>query len=198
VQPAEAEKDNSNFAPPGNTAYIDNYQMKELTVTPNYLQPSGNIPNNPELPLLFYRQVFSHTNNLEHQFKEAFRQNNWGGSWVNGVFSYHHYHSTSHEVLGVAAGSATLIFGGPGGEEVKIKAGDMVVLPAGTGHCRKSASSDFSVVGAYPKGQENYNICTEEDDMEEEKQRIRQVALPATDPVAGAEGPLLKHWKQDN
>jgi uncharacterized protein YjlB len=172
--------------------------MKELTVTPHYFQPSGNIPNHPALPLLLYRQVFSGSGNMETQFKEAFRKNNWGGSWVNGIFSYHHYHSTSHEVLGVAAGAATLILGGPGGEEVKVEAGDMVVLPAGTGHCRKSASPDFSVVGAYPEGQENYDICTEKDNMEEKKQPIRQVPLPATDPVAGKEGPLLKHWKRGN
>ncbi|WP_162055197.1 cupin domain-containing protein [Pontibacter pamirensis] len=170
--------------------------MKEQTVTPLHLQPDGNIPNNQQLPLLLYRQVFADSNNLEHQFKEAFAQHNWRGSWTNGVYDYHHYHSKSHEVLGVAAGSATIVFGGPGGEEVEVKAGDMVVLPAGTGHCRKSASSDFSVVGAYPGGQENYDICTQEDDMEEKKQHIKQVPLPGADPVAGKEGPLLLHWKQ--
>jgi uncharacterized protein YjlB len=170
--------------------------MEELTASARRLPPSGTIPNNPNLPLLLYRQVFPASGDLATRFKEAFRKNGWGGSWVNGVFSYHHYHSTSHEVLGVAAGSATLVLGGPGGEEVGVRAGDMVVLPAGTGHCRKSASSGFSVVGAYPKGQEAYDICTEEEDVEEKKQRILRVPLPATDPVAGAGGPLLKHWKQ--
>lgn len=170
--------------------------MKAQTVKPLNLQPHGNNPNNPHLPLLLYWQVFPEKSNLESQFKEAFEQHNWRGSWTNGVFDYHHYHSKSHEVLGVAAGSATIIFGGPGGEEVEVKAGDMVVLPAGTGHCRKSASSDFSVVGAYPDGQENYDICTEDDDPEEKKQNIKQVPLPGADPVAGKEGPLLQHWKQ--
>ena len=164
-------------------------------VTPYLLQPHGNIPNNRALPILLYRQVFS-GGNLESRFKEAFRQNNWAGSWVNGVFSYHHYHSRSHEVLGVAAGSATLILGGPGGEELKVEAGDMVVLPAGTGHCRKSASSDFSVVGAYPKGQEDYDICTEENKMKEKQENIRHVALPIADPALGEHGPLLEHWQQ--
>lgn len=169
--------------------------MNEQKITPFYLQPHGNIPNNKELPLLLYRQVFSDSSNQEEQFKKAFAQHNWGGSWTNGVFDYHHYHSKSHEVLGVAAGSATIILGGPGGEEVEVKAGDMVVLPAGTGHCRKNASSDFSVVGAYPKGQENYDICTETDEVEEKQKNIRQVQLPETDPVAGKDGPLLQHWK---
>lgn len=169
--------------------------MKEQMITAINLQPNGNIPNNQQLPLLLYRQVFSDNPNLERQFTHAFEKHNWKGSWTNGVFNYHHYHSTAHEVLGVAAGSATVILGGPGGEEVEVKAGDMMVLPAGTGHCRKSTSSDFSVVGAYPGGQENYDICTEDDNVEEKKQNIRQVPLPDTDPVNGIEGPLLQHWK---
>ena len=168
--------------------------MTEQTVTTLNLQPHGNIPNNQHLPLLLYRQVFSASDKLENEFKEAFAQHNWKGSWTNGVFDYHHYHSKSHEVLGVAAGSAFIIFGGPGGEEVEVKAGDMVVLPAGTGHCRKSASPDFSVVGAYPKGQENYDICREDDDVEDKIRNIRQVPLPDSDPVAGKDGPLLQHW----
>jgi len=170
--------------------------MTETEALPLLLQPHGNIPNNQVLPLLLYRQVFTDQHNLERQFKEAFQQNNWGGSWTNGVFAYHHYHSKSHEILGVIAGSATLILGGPGGEEVQVQAGDMVVLPAGTGHCRKHASSDFQVVGAYPKGQEDYDICTEDDDAEQKRKNIRQVSLPTADPIAGANGPLLQHWKQ--
>ncbi|MFD2514859.1 cupin domain-containing protein [Pontibacter locisalis] len=169
---------------------------KRTVVTPLLLQPQGQIPNNLTLPVLLYRQLFSAKNNLEAQFKEAFKRNSWSGSWVNGVFDYHHYHSKSHEVLGVAAGSATLIIGGPGGEEIHLSAGDMVVLPAGTGHCRKEASPDFSVVGAYPKGQENYDICTEEDNMEEKQKNIQQVPLPVSDPALGADGPLLQHWKK--
>lgn len=169
--------------------------MKEQTVNPVYLQPHGNIPNNQQLPLLLYRQVFSENEGLQQQFKKAFEQHSWRGSWTNGVFDYHHYHSKSHEVLGVAAGSATLILGGPGGKEVEVRAGDMVVLPAGTGHCRKRATPDFSVVGAYPNGQENYDICTEEDNAEEKRMHIQQVPVPDTDPVFGKEGPLLQHWK---
>jgi len=170
--------------------------MKTQTPTPILLQPHGNIPNNQHLPLLLYRQVFASHSTLEAQFKEAFKNNHWGGNWTNGVFSYHHYHSKSHEVLGIAAGSATLIFGGPGGKEVQVQAGDMVVLPAGTGHCRKSASPDFTVVGAYPKGQENYDICTEEDDPAEKRQNINRVPLPQEDPVSGKAGPLPQHWQQ--
>ncbi|WP_276496832.1 cupin domain-containing protein [Pontibacter litorisediminis] len=170
--------------------------MAKQTTIPFHLQPHGNIPNNPQLPLLVYAQVFSEKDDLVSRFKEAFRQHNWRGSWVNGVFGYHHYHSKAHEVLGVAAGSAVLLLGGPGGEELEVSAGDMLVLPAGTGHCLKSSASGFKVVGAYPAGQEDYDICTEKDDPEEKKKNIAQVALPAADPVFGQDGPLLQHWKQ--
>lgn len=169
--------------------------MPEFNVRPHYFSASGGIPNNLELPLLLYQQVFAGNDNPEQRFKEAFRQNNWGGSWINGVFSYHHYHSNAHEVLGVLEGSAMLLLGGPDGEEVAVQAGDMVVLPAGTGHCRKSATPDFKVIGAYPEGQEDYDICTEKDKTDEKKKNIARVPMPAADPVGGPEGPLMHHWK---
>lgn len=160
------------------------------------LESNGKIPNNPQLPLLLYQQLFEQEEGLKQKFENAFSENNWAGSWVNGVFDYHHYHSTAHEVLGVISGTAIIIFGGPGGKEVEVKAGDMAVLPAGTGHCRKSASDDFKVIGAYPKGQEDYDICTEKDNPEEKLKNIQQLALPAADPVGGPDGPLMKKWQK--
>ena len=76
----------------------------------------------------------------------------WGGTWVDGVFDFHHFHSTSHEVLAVVAGRATLELGGPQGEAFEVAAGDVLVLPAGTGHRRATARDGFTVVGAYPAG----------------------------------------------
>jgi len=169
--------------------------MKTQHITPYLLQPNGKIPNNQQLPLLVYQQVFEAKEDLVSQFKEAFEQHNWRGTWADSVFDYHHYHSTSHEALGVAAGSALLVLGGPDAQEIEVRAGDMLVLPAGTGHCLESSSADFKVVGAYPEGQASYDICTEEDDPKEKKKNIRKVPLPETDPVAGANGPLLEHWR---
>lgn len=159
------------------------------------ISENGQIPNNPRLPLLFYRQAVASAEHLEGHFKKLFEEHNWGGTWTNGVYDYHHYHSTAHEVLGVYSGEATLIFGGPGGKEVSVKAGDMVVIPAGVGHCRKDASDSFKVIGAYPKGQEDYDICTQKDDPEEKKENIGKVALPTADPIAGKEGPLMQAWR---
>lgn len=159
------------------------------------LTQNGQIPNNPRLPLLLYKQVLPYPEGLVQKFKQAFEENGWGGSWTNGVYDYHHYHSTAHEVLGIYSGKATLIFGGPGSHEVEVESGDMVVIPAGVGHCCKEASKEFKVIGAYPKGQEDYDLCTEKDKVEEKKKNIEKVAMPQTDPIAGKDGPLMKNWR---
>src|SRR5690606_5273104 len=87
-------------------------------------------------------------------FESTFRQNRWQGTWRWGVYEFPHYHSTAHEVLGVASGTARLRLGGEQGELIEVTGGDMIVLPAGTGHQCVEHSEDFEVVGAYPPGQE--------------------------------------------
>ena len=127
--------------------------------------------------------------------KELLAKNGWGGAWVEGVFSYHHYHSTSHEVLCVVSGSASIDFGGPEGETVKVQAGDVVVIPAGVGHRNGGSSGDFSVVGAYPRGQETYDLCTgDEGERSEVLENIRDVPLPEAHHLVAEDGPLLRHW----
>jgi uncharacterized protein YjlB len=127
--------------------------------------------------------------------KELLAENGWGGAWVDGVFSYHHYHSTSHEVLVVVCGRASVTFGGPQGETVEVEEGDAVVIPAGVGHRNAGSSGDFQVIGAYPLGQENYDLRTgEEGERPEALENIRNVPLPEADPLVGEEGPLLQRW----
>ncbi len=158
-------------------------------------EDDGRIPNNPALPLLLYPQALAEDAREHSRCRELLSKNGWGGSWINGVFPYHHYHSTSHEVLCVVGGGARITFGGPEGETVEVRAGDVVVIPAGVGHCNEGSGSGFSVVGAYPRGQENYDLRTgEEGERPEVLENIRNVAMPETDPLFGGEGPLLRHW----
>jgi uncharacterized protein YjlB len=139
--------------------------------------PGDEIPNHPSFPVLLYREVNA------DDVRALFAEHGWGGSWVNGVFDFHHFHSTSHEVLGVLAGEATLELGGPQGRSFDVKAGDVVVLPAGTGHRRATARNGFTVTGAYPKGQEDYDLLRSADDAARE--RIRTLPAPEQDPVGG-------------
>jgi uncharacterized protein YjlB len=168
---------------------------QDIQVNELRFEDDGNIPNNPTLPLLIYPQVLTDDEQDPSHCEELLAENGWGGAWVDGVFPYHHYHSISHEVLCVVAGSASITFGGPEGEMVEVVAGDVVVIPAGVGHCRESSGGGFSVIGAYPQGQENYDLRTgEEGDRPEVLENIRNVPLPETDPLFGGEGPLLRRW----
>jgi uncharacterized protein YjlB len=100
-----------------------------------------------------------------------------------------------HEALGIASGHARVQLGGHVGEVFELKAGDVVVLPAGTGHQRLSSSDDLLVIGAYPP-EGTYNLCRGDNPAERDKAltTIPKVPLPESDPVLGEDGPLLKLW----
>jgi len=172
-----------------------NTRQLEVQVQEYLFEDDGRIPNNPNLPLLVYPRVLYEAEQQPSRSKKLLAKNGWGGAWVDGVFSYHHYHSTSHEVLCALSGRASIAFGGPEGETVEVQAGDVVVIPAGVGHRNGGSSGDFSVVGAYPRGQESYDLCTgEEGERPEVLENIRDVPLPKADPLFGEDGPLLRHW----
>ncbi|KHL97097.1 hypothetical protein QW71_04010 [Paenibacillus sp. IHB B 3415] len=150
------------------------------------------LPNNPELPAVLYRHALQdHPESAE----QIFNDNGWRNSWVNGVFSYHHYHSNAHEVLGVMSGSASLQLGGDTGRKVEVSAGDVLVLPAGTAHKRLASSHDFRIAGAYPGGAAYNTRRATPDDFAAALPEIGQVPLPDSDPVYGKDGLLLRVWE---
>lgn len=153
------------------------------------------VPNNDHLPVLYYRNAVAlRGNDPASGFEELFTATGWPPQWRWSVYTFHHFHSTAHEVLGVASGSARLMLGGPGGRIVDVRAGDVVLLPAGTGHRNLGSDDDFLVVGAYPPDQ-HWDIRRSALDSAE-LARMNHVPFPASDPVGGANGPLPALWHQ--
>lgn len=157
-------------------------------------EDDGTFPNS-RLPLLFYRAALDGNAADAEALERLFDVNGWPPAWRSSIFTYHHYHSTAHEALGVAAGEARLMLGGPAGREFEVSAGDVIVIPAGVAHCRLGSSGDFLVVGAYPPGQEWDLLRGEAGERPDADENIARVPLPQSDPVAGKEGPLLTHWR---
>ena len=155
----------------------------------------GLVPNNPKPFLVYKGAVAIDGNHPERTIEDLFGANGWGDMWRNGVYDYLHYHATVHEALGVARGHARVRFGGDGGQELQIRAGDVAILPAGTGHQCLSASPDFSVVGAYPPGPKMQITRPTPDNHAKALKTIPQVPLPKSDPVMGADGPLVRLWR---
>jgi uncharacterized protein YjlB len=166
----------------------------ESPVTARVLKDDGEIPNS-RLPMLIYEGVMAlPSEDPARAMEETFERNGWSGTWRDGIYPYHHYHSTAHEVLGVFSGSAEVQLGGKAGLTRTLRAGDVVVLPAGVGHKNVRSSPDFGVVGAYPEGQDwdmNYGRPGERPKTDE---NIARVPLPTADPVFGEDGPLVQHW----
>jgi len=151
----------------------------------------GAIPNS-RLPLLVYRGAVPAD---PAAIERLFAPNSWPPAWRNGVHPYHHFHSNAQEALGVARGEASVLFGGPDGQVLHVTAGDVVVIPAGVGHCCQSRSDDLLIVGAYPDNGPGPD--THRGRAADHDQVVRAVAgvpLAAADPVAGAGGPLPRLW----
>ena len=153
------------------------------------LGANGWVPNNPALPVLHYRGLAA---GRPETLESLFAANGWPAQWRNGVYDFHHYHSTAHEVLGFASGRAQLTLGGPGGRAVSVAAGDVLVLPTGTGHCLLEASDNFLVIGAYPSGQQ-WDICRDVPSLDAIA-RMRHLPFPDRDPVEGRGGALTHLW----
>ena len=170
-------------------------QLKEVEPQQLVFKDDGSIPNNT-LPLLLCREAFApDRKDLASVMEQRFAENDWTGSWRAGVYPFLHYHSTSHEVLGVFSGSATLRLGGAQGTTVEVRLGDVIVIPAGVGHQNLGSSADFSVVGAYPGGRQWDLLRGLRGERPQADRNIAAVPLPDNDPVYGSNGPLKRIWK---
>lgn len=164
------------------------------TIETHFFADDGTVPNNA-LPLVLYHGALGEGGDIASRCEAMFEANGWPGAWRNGIYGHHHYHSTAHEVLGIARGSARVRLGGEHGASVELRAGDVVVIPAGVAHKREAASSDLLVIGSYPKGQRP-DICRANTGSHDKSAaNVARVPLPGSDPVTGRADPLLDCWR---
>lgn len=151
---------------------------------------------NSAFPALIYPKALPAGADLGDRFEALFAKHGWSGSWRNGLYRTHHYHSTAHEVLGVLRGNVTVRLGGPGGHSVELAAGDVAVIPAGVAHRNEQQSDDFSVMGAYPDGTGPDMQYGKPGERPGTDKTIARLAIPKLDPVFGATGGLSKLWRR--
>lgn len=160
------------------------------------LEDDGTFPNNANYPLLIYKKaLLLQPGDDESVIKKVFESNGWTNCWVDGVYNYHHYHSVTHEVLGVFCGIADIQLGGPHGVCVEVLRGDVLIIPAGVAHKCVKSSKDFTVVGAYPDGRDYDMLYGKEGERPQADGNIAKVPVPAKDPVYGDHGALHECWK---
>jgi uncharacterized protein YjlB len=157
-----------------------------------FFRDDGKIPNN-KLPLLIYKNVIPADDLHADGLKKLFNKNHWSNDWDNGIYDYHHYHSITHEVLGVYRGKAVLQMGGEQGEKIQVEAGDVLIIPAGVGH-KNLQNENLGVVGAYPNGMDYDLKKGAKGERPAVDKNIAAVPMPAYDPVYGKDAGLVKSW----
>ncbi len=160
-------------------------------------EDDGETPNNPKLPLVLYRGALDvkAAGDPAAAFEQAFAAHGWGDGWRNGIFDFLHFHTRTHEVLAIARGTAKVEFGGAAGAAVELQAGDVAILPVGTGHRRLSSSPDLLVVGAYPAESCIDQHRPSQISHDKAVADIKGTPLPRQDPMFGSDGPLKALWK---
>ncbi|CAF1254076.1 unnamed protein product [Rotaria sp. Silwood1] len=159
-------------------------------------------PNNNHLSVIVYRQVFDSKTVSASKWEQLFKENNFGKSWRDGIFSFHHYHSTAHEALGCYGGRAQVRLGGDNEQvrkDIELVSGDCILIPVGVAHKNIGQDNDFAVVGAYDIDGKNYdmNYGKNAEERRKAEENIKQVRIPRMDPIVGENGGIIQHWKKD-
>jgi uncharacterized protein YjlB len=158
-----------------------------------FFEDDGGIPNS-RLPVLIYHDV-DVARDVD-RCERRFAANTWLPDWRDGIFSFHHFHSITHEALGIVGGRATVKLGGPSGQSFEIGEGDVLVLPAGTSHRNEGSSPDLLVIGAYPDGMPWDIRRGDPAEHDEAVANTEAVPLPRADPVEGSNGALTRLWAE--
>ena len=178
------------------------------------LAPTPHVPNSP-YPVLVYRAAIPAAARSVAAVKALIEPHAWlhGGTWK--AIRTIHFHSVTHECYAVLRGASVLLLGRgpldpersggsgdedtPFGVEVEVRAGDVVVVPAGVSHASLSDDGAYEYAGLYPKGSPRWdnNWCKAGPEETAEKAKTaRAVPVPECDPVFGEGGPLVKIWRE--
>lgn len=166
-----------------------------LDVFTELLLDNGLFPNNPRLPLVLYKKALNLKENDPESVEEVFRINLWKKMWRYSIYPFHHYHSNTHEVLGIYSGTCVVQVGGDEGPTYEIEKGDVLFFPAGVAHKNVGSTEDFQCVGAYPFDVDYDMFYGKPGERVIADENIPNVPLPRTDPVYGDAGLLFKYWK---
>ncbi|MCF7805922.1 MAG: hypothetical protein K9N46_15775 [Candidatus Marinimicrobia bacterium] len=159
------------------------------------LDDDGTYPNNAKLPTLIYKDPLNSGGSVSaRDFESLFDRNDWPSAWRYGIYTFHHYHSTAHEVLGVFRGATQVQLGGPSGIIERVEAGDVIVIPAGVAHKNRGSNSGFRCVGGYANGDSWDMKYGKPDERPMADENIANVNPPVSDPVHGDGGPLMNLW----
>jgi uncharacterized protein YjlB len=159
-----------------------------------YLKETPEFPNN-RLPAVLYPRAISLPVPLTRlQITYLFARNNWTNAWDSGIFTYHHYHSTSHEVLGFYKGNTIIQLGGPDGERITVTAGDVLIIPAGVAHKNLGKEKQVKCIGAYPDGRDFDINKGKRGERPVTDRNIAALPIPSKDPVYGIGGGIPVLW----
>ncbi|KAL1883428.1 hypothetical protein Plec18167_002432 [Paecilomyces lecythidis] len=166
----------------------------DIRITKRLISAWKGIPNTSiqSKPLLIYHNAFqASASELSSHLQKI------GAvvpQWQYSMYPTTHFHSTTHEVLGVVSGRARLCFGGEGNPErfePTVQKGDLMVVPAGVGHrLLEDLDGGFKMVGSYPPGKQ-WDMCYGNEDEEEKVKSIEKLGWFDKDPLYGSDGPAL-------
>lgn len=174
---------------------MSNTVIAEEKIIAQILTDDGTFPNNENIPTLIYKDPLGKGRKITaRDFEAIFDNNSWPSAWRYGIYTFQHYHSTAHEVLGVYKGATQVQLGGTTGFTQRVEPGDVIVIPAGVAHQNVGSNTGFKCVGGYANGDQwdmNYGKPEERPRADE---NIADVSHPIADPIFGDSGPLVDHW----
>jgi uncharacterized protein YjlB len=168
--------------------------LKTLKVSKHQIAAWKGLPNTSiqSKPLLIYHSAFPSASASQIESHLTF-VGVVTPQWRYTMYSDSHFHSTTHEVLAIASGSAKCCFGGeqnPERVEPVLSKGDVVVIPAGVSHRLLEDYGGFQMVGSYPTGK-HWDMCYGRAGEEQKVKSIGTLGWFSKDPLYGEEGPTL-------